>query len=173
MKTHLFGCAPLSKLGRHVAATLPRTTTMQPETEEVHTDVSLDLGSGVPSTEEIYEKTKAVFGYGPCLWQVEVAKMLLEKEKDVICIAGTGSGKTLTFWMPLLFQTESIQIVITALNVLGEQNVRQLSEYGIPAIALSAETATVKNLNVHPFLRFSSHIHSLICIRKLRKENTK
>ncbi|KAF8837391.1 hypothetical protein BDN67DRAFT_873341, partial [Paxillus ammoniavirescens] len=41
---------------------------------------------------------------------------------DIVCIAGTGMGKTLTFWLPLLFCLEGIQIVVTPLNQLGQQN---------------------------------------------------
>ncbi|ETW75969.1 hypothetical protein HETIRDRAFT_53821, partial [Heterobasidion irregulare TC 32-1] len=33
----------------------------------------------------------------------------------------TGSGKTLTFWMLLLFASR-IQIIVTPLNILGKQN---------------------------------------------------
>jgi hypothetical protein len=40
-------------------------------------------------------------------------------------------------------------IVITALNVLGEQNVRTLESVGIPGIALSGETNNVETFKVH------------------------
>ncbi|KAF8553794.1 hypothetical protein OG21DRAFT_1383687, partial [Imleria badia] len=49
------------------------------------------------------QRTYQVFGIRPCLWQVKVAAAILRGKKDVICTAGTGMGKTLTFWMPLLF----------------------------------------------------------------------
>ena len=60
----------------------------------------------------------------------------------------TGSGKTLTFWMPLLFRLEGIQIIITPLNILGKQNVDALAALGVAGIALSAETATTENFKV-------------------------
>ncbi|KAI6096545.1 hypothetical protein EV401DRAFT_1880137, partial [Pisolithus croceorrhizus] len=47
--------------------------------------------------------TQQFFGVWPCLWQLKVAETILKGAKDVICIAGTGMGKMLTFWMPLLF----------------------------------------------------------------------
>jgi ATP-dependent DNA helicase RecQ len=42
---------------------------------------------------------------------------LLKNDKDVVSISATGSGKSLTFWMPLLFIPEAVQIVITPLNI--------------------------------------------------------
>ena len=60
----------------------------------------------------------------------------------------TGSGKTLTFWMPLLFRLEGIQIIITPLNILGKQNVDTLAALGVAGIALSAETETTENFKV-------------------------
>ncbi|KAG1852966.1 hypothetical protein C8R48DRAFT_573136, partial [Suillus tomentosus] len=63
-------------------------------------------------------------------------------DRDIICIAGTGKGKTLTFWMPLLFDSTSVQVVITPLNLLGEQNVMDLKKAGISAISIHADTAT-------------------------------
>ena len=39
-------------------------------------------------------------------------------------------------------------IVVTALNVLAEQNIAQLEAAGIPAIAITGETATKQNFKV-------------------------
>ncbi|KIK79867.1 hypothetical protein PAXRUDRAFT_160112, partial [Paxillus rubicundulus Ve08.2h10] len=88
------------------------------------------------------------FGIKPCLWQVKVAQALLKGDKDVLCTAGTGMGKTLGFWIPLLFRLESIQIVVTPLNMLGRQNASALAKAGIKAIAISSETATPTNFTV-------------------------
>ena len=87
--------------------------------------------SPVPSLLDIYARTYNVFGIRPCLWQIKVTETLLQGGKDIICIAGTGMGKTLTFWMPLLFQSGGIQIVVTPLNLLGKQNVASLARAGI------------------------------------------
>ncbi|KAG1905441.1 uncharacterized protein F5891DRAFT_976372 [Suillus fuscotomentosus] len=54
-------------------------------------------------------------------------------------------GKTLTFWMPLLFDSTSVQVVITPLNLLGEQNVMDLKKAGISAISIHTDTATAHN----------------------------
>jgi superfamily II DNA/RNA helicase len=69
--------------------------------------------TSTPSFAEIQKKTYEILGYRPCLWQIRVVEAILKHDKDIITIAATGSGKTLTFWMPLLFKKDGIQIVIT------------------------------------------------------------
>ncbi|KAH7917502.1 P-loop containing nucleoside triphosphate hydrolase protein [Leucogyrophana mollusca] len=99
----------------------------------------------VPSYSEIRNKTQEVFGRRPCLWQIQVVHAILKGERDVVSISATGSGKTLTFWMPLLFRPQGIQIVVAPLNILGTQNVVSLDKLGIKAFALHAESATHEN----------------------------
>lgn len=106
------------------------------------------MDSNVPSCDEIRRKTIEVFGYRPCLWQVIVAEAILKNQQDIVCTAGTGTGKTLTFWIPLLFRKQGIQLIVTALNILGKQNVEQLKLLNISGIAISAETATLENFKV-------------------------
>lgn len=100
------------------------------------------------SITDVRQHTQHVFGIRPCLWQVKVAQALLKGDKDVLCTAGTGMGKTLGFWIPLLFRPESMQIVITPLNLLGRQNTLSLAKAGIKAISIDAETATSANFAV-------------------------
>ncbi|KAG2754120.1 P-loop containing nucleoside triphosphate hydrolase protein, partial [Suillus brevipes Sb2] len=57
-------------------------------------------------------------------------------------LSPTGSGKTLTFWIPLLFNNGGITILITPLTILGEKNVTELQQVQIPVVNLSAATAT-------------------------------
>jgi superfamily II DNA/RNA helicase len=66
-----------------------------------------------PSFAEIRKRTQEVLGYRPCLWQIQVVEAILKHDKDIISIAVTGAGKTLTFWMPLLFKKDGIQVIIT------------------------------------------------------------
>ena len=101
----------------------------------------------LPSLSEIRELTQQRFGVWPCLWQLKVAHALL-RGRDVVCTAGTGMGKTLTFWIPLLFSTGGIQIVITPLNLLGKQNTQALTKAGIRAIVINSETASHVNIAV-------------------------
>ena len=103
----------------------------------------------VPPLSEIRNRTIEAFGVRPCLWQIQVVQAILRGEKNVISIAGTGMGKTLTFWMPLLFRPPgSIQVVVTPLNILGKQNVACLDKAGLKGIFISAESATAENFRV-------------------------
>ena len=102
----------------------------------------------VPTVSQIRDATEKKFGQMPCLWQCEVVQAILRRDKDVILTAATGSGKTLTFWMPLLFDFDSIQIVCAPLNILGTLNVQCLAKHGIRAIAVTAENATSKTFHV-------------------------
>ena len=102
----------------------------------------------VPSFPEIQEATKQKFGRDPCLWQMKIAQEILKGDKDVILTSATGSGKTLTFWIPLLFRSQGIQIICAPLNVLGSINAKALAEYGIPAINVTAENATAATFKV-------------------------
>ena len=98
-------------------------------------------GLSIPSINDIRHKAFDVLGKRPCLWQAKVCQAVLEGNRDVISIAGTGMGKTLTFWLPLLFRPKGIQIVVTPLNILGQQNVETLGKVGIQGIFLSADAA--------------------------------
>ncbi|KAH9929411.1 P-loop containing nucleoside triphosphate hydrolase protein [Fomitopsis serialis] len=100
--------------------------------------------SRILSLEQIRETTLAKLGRFPCRWQAHATQVILERKNDLITIAPTGSGKTLTFWMPLLFRADGIQIVVTPLNILGTQNEQELAKFGVRAIAVRAETATPK-----------------------------
>ena len=105
----------------------------------------------VPSIQHIRDATQKNFGHVPCLWQAKVVQSILRGDKDVILIAATGSGKTLTFYMPLLFREDGIQIICTPLNVLGTLNVRYLTECGFPSINVTAENATTDTFRVRVF----------------------
>ncbi|KAF8873330.1 hypothetical protein CPB84DRAFT_1690839, partial [Gymnopilus junonius] len=74
----------------------------------------------------------------PCEFQARDAIAQLER-KDCITLARTGSGKTLTFWAPLLFNENGIIIVVTALNILGDQNAAELAGLCISAVNITAE----------------------------------
>jgi superfamily II DNA helicase RecQ len=102
----------------------------------------------LPSFTEIRRRTQEVLGYRPCLWQICVVEAILRHDKDIISIAATGSGKTLTFWMPLLFNKDGIQVVITPLNILGKQNVESLKAMGIQGITVTAENAHKQTFKV-------------------------
>ncbi|KAI0267689.1 P-loop containing nucleoside triphosphate hydrolase protein, partial [Gloeopeniophorella convolvens] len=93
--------------------------------------------SGIPSHDDIKEKCQAIFGKTPCQFQRQLCIWQLQKQ-DIISVSPTGSGKTLTFWLPLLFSDTSITIVITALNLLGDQFVSELQAVNISAISVTS-----------------------------------
>ncbi|KIL57950.1 hypothetical protein M378DRAFT_188349 [Amanita muscaria Koide BX008] len=99
----------------------------------------------MPSVDDIRTKAHAVFQKRPCLWQINVCHAALAGNQDIISIAGTGAGKTLSFWLPLLCRPDGIQIVVTPLNILGQQNIDTLSKAGVHGIFISAKTATKRN----------------------------
>ena len=77
------------------------------------------------------------------------------QRKEVVIISPTGSGKTLTFWLPLLFNDQGIIIVITALNILGAQNVMELAKLGISAVNITADNVLSQLFTVCIDLRHS------------------
>jgi len=93
--------------------------------------------SPLPTLSVIEDKCKEIFGKTPCRFQSLLCQWQLQR-KNIISISPTGSGKTLTFWLPLVFSPTSIIIIISALNVLGDQFVAQLEEVGFPAVAVTA-----------------------------------
>ncbi|KAK0228595.1 hypothetical protein IW262DRAFT_1490596 [Armillaria fumosa] len=91
--------------------------------------------------EEVQAKVKAVFGYSPCLWQIEVARNVMAG-KDVITIAPTGAGKSLTYWIPLVFSETGMVMVVLPLKQLGTQFSTMLKDRGISAVSVTAENST-------------------------------
>ena len=109
----------------------------------------IDPSKQLHSLSDIRSFTQSTFHLYPCLWQAKTVEAILKRDRDVIVIAGTGMGKTLTFWMPLLFFPAGyIQVVVTPLNLLGKQNVEMLEGAGMKAIFIGAETATPENFLV-------------------------
>ena len=103
----------------------------------------------LPSYSEIHNSTEKAFGLRLCLWQIKVMEAILKRDRDVVSIAGMGMGKTLTFWMPLLFRPKnSVQIIVMPLNLLGMQNVQALKKAGYKAILICADMATHENFQV-------------------------
>lgn len=96
------------------------------------------------------DRVREVFGVNvrPCLWQVKVALATLKGDKHVLSISRTGSGKTLTFWIPALLCNDGIIIVVVPLNILGQQNVDQLSRAGIKSVVITGESDTDSNYEV-------------------------
>ena len=100
---------------------------------------------------KICELVKAKFDKHPCWLQIKIALALYAK-KDVIGVAATGAGKTLSFWIALLMALEEgedkMVFVVTPLNLLGKQNVEALHKAGLSAISVSSENANPATFKV-------------------------
>ncbi|EIN09493.1 P-loop containing nucleoside triphosphate hydrolase protein, partial [Punctularia strigosozonata HHB-11173 SS5] len=78
------------------------------------------------TTTRIRELVQRKFGKRACLWQIRVGQSLAAG-KDVVGVAATGAGKTMTFYIRLLMALEDgegdrMMIIVTPLNILGKQN---------------------------------------------------
>ena len=96
-------------------------------TLESSTHVMASLNYTVPSLEEMADKVHEKLGFRACIFQLRSGHLQL-LGKNVFTFAPTGAGKTLTFWIPLLFNDNGIQILVTPLNLLGDRNVHEITE---------------------------------------------
>ena len=92
------------------------------------------------SDEEVQRLVEERTGIWPCLWQIKVVWMILE-QWDVIEIAATGSGKSLPYWMALLFIKHGIVVLVTPLKLLGQQFVRVLEKNELTAVSMTASNS--------------------------------
>ena len=100
------------------------------------------------SVKDLRTLCERTWGSSPCLWQIRIAFMILKGKTDVICVARTGAGKSLTFYLPLLVRVSGIIIVVVPLNALASEMVATLATMGIAAIALTASTSSSRNYKV-------------------------
>jgi superfamily II DNA helicase RecQ len=102
---------------------------------------------------EISSTTHSIFNVIPCKFQVQVCDLQLQG-KDVILVAPTGVGKSLTFLMPLIWQQGGVSILICPIQLLGGQHASHptLQALGVRAINLTSETASDKAFNVSVLL---------------------
>ncbi|KAG6807358.1 hypothetical protein H0H92_007873 [Tricholoma furcatifolium] len=122
---------------------------------------SSDHEISLPSLAQLRDLTQKAFGTRPCFWQLQVTLAILQRDHDVISIAGTGMGKTLTFWMPLLVKhSRSIQIIVTPLNILGKQNIQTLEKAGIKGIFIGSDSATAENFQAIENLHYQAIVIS-------------
>ena len=93
-----------------------------------------------------------------------MGRALYEKQNDVVGVAATGSGKTLSFWIPLLMALEDgldkMVIVVTPLNLLGKQNVDLLAKAGISGVAIDAKNANDETFQVSmPYILYNKSLN--------------
>ncbi|CDO77881.1 hypothetical protein BN946_scf184690.g2 [Trametes cinnabarina] len=103
------------------------------------------------STQRIRDVVYTKFGKRVCLFQIRIARALREQQKDVVAVAATGAGKTLSFWIALLMALEDgedkMVIVVTPLNLLGKQNADVLTAAGMSAVAVDAQNSNNKTFD--------------------------
>ncbi|KDN41306.1 hypothetical protein RSAG8_07575, partial [Rhizoctonia solani AG-8 WAC10335] len=75
----------------------------------------------------------------PYPWQVRVAVAMI-RQRDVLCLAGTGFGKTLPFVMPLFLSVKCIAWIISPLNYIEEQQAESFKKWGVMAVAVNSNT---------------------------------
>ncbi|KAG8704658.1 hypothetical protein FRC09_003406 [Ceratobasidium sp. 395] len=78
-------------------------------------------------------------GYIPRKFQVDFVEAVQSK-RDVVCVAGTGSGKSLAFVIVNFFTTDVMTWIVSPLNVIEEQMASDFSKWGLKAVAVNAST---------------------------------
>ena len=48
---------------------------------------------------DVLNKAEQMFGFRLCILQIKITMTILHWEEDIVNISGTGSGKTLPFWV--------------------------------------------------------------------------
>ena len=77
------------------------------------------------------------FGQRPCCWQSEIVFKLTSVE-NLVSISATGSGKSLVFWLPMLYE-DGLTIILVPLKNLGQQLADESSRRGFRAVSVTAE----------------------------------
>ena len=139
----------------------------------------------------IENKFRAVFdGKPPYSWQTDVTEALL-LGLDCIVIAGTGSGKTMPFGMPLLLEEaeDKMIVVVSPLNELEAEQVSVLISEGfshcLPFLRLKGfvnlalqQPLSMPKFIVNNYIRYASTmlqvyiIFTILSYRKSRNINT-
>ena len=100
------------------------------------------------SDEEVQKLVEERIGIQPFLWQIKVVQMILE-QWDVIEIAATSSGKSLSYWMALIFIKHGIVVLITPLKLLRQQFARVLEKNELKAVSMTASNSNNELFEVH------------------------
>ncbi|THU94761.1 P-loop containing nucleoside triphosphate hydrolase protein, partial [Dendrothele bispora CBS 962.96] len=83
------------------------------------------------SIKKIRDLVERKTGKRACWWQIKTA-LAIYSGKDVVGVARTGAGKTMSFWIALMMVHEEgrnqVAVVVTPLNLLGKQNAFQLND---------------------------------------------
>lgn len=97
--------------------------------------------------QELILRTHGATGKIPYKYQVRNA-LALCSGRDVLCVAGTGSGKTLSFVMPCFLRSDIITWIVSPLNYIENQQCELFRSWGLRAINVNASTCTPELLKV-------------------------
>ncbi|KAG9074186.1 hypothetical protein FRC06_010872, partial [Ceratobasidium sp. 370] len=86
---------------------------------------------------ECYKRTR----YVPRKFQLYFA-IAVDLSQDVLCVAGTGSGKSLAFISIYFFRPDVITWIVSPLNVIEDQMAADYAKYKLEAVAVNASTVT-------------------------------
>ena len=120
---------------------------VHPQAPSSHSGSSTASSESCPTLDAVRKEVLRQLGVRICHWQYQVTAGILQ-QKYVFASVATGMGKTLSFLAPVLFRPDGILVIVTPLNVLGNQIEELLEKAGISAISINAETATDENFEV-------------------------
>jgi hypothetical protein len=121
---------------------------------------------------EILNQSESVFGVSPCHFQAASCQRQLRGQHSIL-ISPTGSGKSLTCFLPFIWQQTGVSLLICPLQLLGEQHAGSLllHKLGIKSINLTARTASDSVFKVIHYSQLSS-VCSKQLVRILKKAIT-
>src|SRR5260370_29344370 len=98
---------------------------------------SLALPEKPCTVQQLQHESASRFGQQPCQWQSEIGFQLVHK-KNLVSISAMGSGKSLTFWLPMPYEN-GLTLIIVPLKNLGQQLADKSSQRGFHAISITRE----------------------------------
>ncbi|KZT31462.1 P-loop containing nucleoside triphosphate hydrolase protein, partial [Sistotremastrum suecicum HHB10207 ss-3] len=75
----------------------------------------------------------------PTWWQLQAAQTVIQR-RDCVVSAGTGSGKTLPFVMPLFYDDGLVAVILSPLTALANEQAEQFREWNLRAVAINEDT---------------------------------
>ena len=120
----------------NVTTTLCMTSVAAQQPTHIITPSSIELTESF-----LIDSVSPKLGYSPHKWQAHIARtLLLRKNRIIVSVAATGSGKSLTFWLPILAGEPGITFIVVPLTVLGQQMADSAGGLGISAFNATSIT---------------------------------
>lgn len=117
------GCASAAKMLARVGTRHTEFEALSANSMSVMTQTPTSEASQTPSLDSILEKAKRIFPI-PYQWQIDAwVHMFGEERRDVLVIAGTGSGKSFIFYCLHFAKEGGITLIISPLSALMKDQV--------------------------------------------------